>query len=166
MFLIDEQLKILKFMTEMTGHVDMNDFAAKTGLSASQIAQNMQTLAKDGYLKRVSGGFTITEKGKNVVKASTQLPTNLRFNFYYAIGQPTGASAGSVAEFYDLSGKMNVASLEFHIGRGDFENWFRTAIGDSATAAEFAKMKEANLRGDDLRKAIVKTLAAKYALRS
>ncbi len=164
--MIDEQLRILKFMTEMTGHVDMNDFAAKTGLSSGQIVQNMQALAKDGYLKKVSGGFTITEKGKIVIKASTQLPANLRFNFYYAIGQPTGASAGSVAEFHDLAGKVNAASLEFHIGRGDFENWFRFAIGDTATAAAFAKMKEANLKCDDLRKEIVKTLAAKYAPKS
>ena len=81
-------MKILKFMNEMTGHVDMSEFAKKTGLTSTQIAQDMQSLAKDGYLKKVGGGFTITAKGKDALKATAVLPSNLRFEFYLLFVNP------------------------------------------------------------------------------
>ncbi len=161
--MIEEQTKILKFMNEMTGHVDMIEFANKTGLTSSQIGENMQVLAKQGFLRKVGGGFTITEKGKKALKAFVSLPVNMRFNFYFAVGNPMGVSAGSVKEFHTLVSKLNVVSVEFHLVRGDFENWFRTAVGDAAVADELAKIKKADLKGEDLRKAVVKALESKYA---
>ncbi len=161
----EDQMKILKLMSEMTGHVDMNEFAAKTGLTSSEIMQNMQALAKAGLLKKVGSGFTLTQKGKGAVKAAMALPADKRFHFYFAFGQPMGVSVGSVQEFYVWAVKVSVASLEFHVERGDFENWFRTAIGDADVADDFAKMKKTGLKGDDLRKAIVKALEAQYPLK-
>jgi predicted transcriptional regulator len=163
--LIEEQLKILKFMTEMTGHVDMNEFASKTGFTSTQIMQDMQSLSKEGFLKKVGSGFTITEKGKNAIKAVAALPANERFNFYFAVDQPTSVSAGSISEFYDGIEKVNAASLEFHLERGDFENWFRTAIGETGMADEFVKMKKAGLKCEDLRKTIAKALEGRYSLK-
>ena len=151
-------------MNEMTGHIDMNEFAKKTGLTSSQIGENMQALAKRGFLRKVQGGFTITEKGKKALNAATSLPVNLRFGFYFAVGHPLGVSAGSIKEFYTLVSKLNVVSVEFHLTKGDFENWFRTAVGDEALADELAKIKEKDLKGEDLRKAVVKALEAKYPL--
>ena len=151
-------------MSEMTGRVDMNEFAKKMGLTSTQIMQHMQELAKEGFLKRVGGGFGITEKGKNTLKAVASVPGNMRFNFYTAIGQPTGVSAGTIKEFHDLALKANVASLEFHLYRGDFENWFRTAVGDAGFADELVKIKKTDLKGEDLRKAIAKAAEARYSL--
>ena len=162
--LIEEQTKILKFMNEMTGHVDMNEFAKKTDLIPIQIGENMQVLAKQGFLRKVGGGFSITEKGKRALKAVTSLPVNLRFNFYFAVGHPMGVSAGTVKEFHALVSKLNIVSIEFHLARGDFENWFRTAVDDVALADELAKIKKTELTGEDLRKAIVKALEVKYSL--
>jgi predicted transcriptional regulator len=157
-------MRILKFMSEMTGRVDMNEFAKKMGLTSSQIMQHMQELAKEGFLKKVGGGFAITEKGKMALKAATPVPGNMRFNFYLAIGQPAGVSAGSVLEFHDLVLKVDLVSLEFHLGRGDFENWFRTAVVDAGFADELAKIKKTDLKGEDLRKAIAKAAEARYNL--
>jgi DNA-binding Lrp family transcriptional regulator len=164
MLLLEEQTKILKFMNEMTGHVDMNEFAKKTGLTSTQIAQDMQALAKDGFLKKVGGGLTITPKGKAALKAVAPLPKNLRFEFYFALSQPAGVSAGSVKEFHEAAGKVSAASLEFHLGRGDFENWFRIAVGDASLADDFAKMQKTELKGEDLKAAITKAVEAKYPL--
>ena len=162
--MIEEQITILKFMNEMTGHVDMNEFAKKTGLTSNSIVQHMQELAKEGFLKKVGSGFSITDKGKRTLKAVAPLPANMRFNFYVAVGQPTSLSAGSVKEFHDLALKVNLTSLEFHVGRGDFENWFGTAVGDAGLADEFAKMKKKGLMGEDLKEAIVKAVDSKYPL--
>lgn len=164
MLLIEEQMRILKFMNEMTGRVDMNEFAKKMGLTSSQIMQHMQELAQEGFLKKVGGGFAITEKGKNALKVAAPVPGNMRFNFYIAIGQPTGMSAETIREFHDLVLKVDVASLEFHLGRGDFENWFRLAVVDAGFADELVKMKKADLKGEDLRKAIAKAAEARYSL--
>ena len=151
-------------MNEMTGRVDMNEFAKKMGLTSSQIMQHMQELAQEGFLKKVGGGFAITEKGKNALKVAAPVPGNMRFNFYIAIGQPTGMSAETIREFHDLVLKVDVASLEFHLGRGDFENWFRLAVVDAGFADELVKMKKTDLKGNDLRKAIAKAAEAKYSL--
>ncbi len=157
-------MKILKFMSEMTGRVDMNEFAKKMGLTSSQIMQEMQELTKEGFLKKVGGGFAITTKGKTALKATSPVPWNMRFNFYTAIDQPTDMSAGSIKEFHDLALKVNSASLEFHMYRGDFENWFRNAAGDVGFADELAKIKKTSLKDEELRKAITKAADERYSL--
>ena len=146
----------------MTGHVDISEFARRLGSSSDQIIQQMQTLAKDGFLKKVGGGFAVTEKGKGILKATKIVPSNMRFDFYLAIGQPVGISAGSVKEFHDVASTVNTISLEFHLYRGDFENWFQTVIGDTGFADELAKLKKTNLKDEELRKAIVKAVELRY----
>jgi predicted transcriptional regulator len=162
--LIEEQAKILKFMNEMTGRVDINEFAKKSGLTSKQLGENMLALAKVGLLKKVGDGFSITEKGKTALKAIAPMSQDLRFHFYFAVGHPMGVSAGSIKDFHDLVSKLSVVSVEFHLVRGDFETWFRTSVCDAAFADELAKIKKSELKGEDLRKAIVKALEAKYAL--
>ncbi len=73
-FLIEEQMKILKFMNEMTARTDMNEFAHKMDLTPNQILQDMQDLAKEGFLKKVGGGYAITDKGKDSSKSSCNRP--------------------------------------------------------------------------------------------
>lgn len=162
--LIEEQARILRFMSEMTARIDTNEFSRKLELTPTELMQHMQQMAKEGLLKKVSGGFALTEKAKIALKVSSPVSGNMRFNFYTALDQPMCVSAGSVKEFYDLALKVNEASLEFHLCRGDFENWFSAAVGDSVFAAELAKIKKRNLKGEDLRKAIVKGLEARYSL--
>jgi DNA-binding Lrp family transcriptional regulator len=162
--LIETQMKILKFMSEMTTRTDMNEFAHKMGLTSNQIMQDMQELAKDGFLKKIGSGYAITEKGKTALKAAATVPESMRFQFYESLGNPTGLSAGSIREFHDIALKVDSASLEFHLYRGDFENWFRAAINDKAFADELATIKKTELKGEELKKAIAKATSLKYNL--
>jgi DNA-binding Lrp family transcriptional regulator len=157
-------MKILKFMSEMTVRTDMNEFAHKMGLSPNEILQDMQDLAKEGFLKKIGGGYAITEKGKAILRAFTAVPENMRFQFYTSLGNPTSLSAGSIKEFHDAALKVDADSLEFHLYRGDFENWFRTAINDEDFAGELATIKKTDLKGEELKKAIVKATNLKYNL--
>jgi predicted transcriptional regulator len=157
-------MKILKFMSEMTERVDMAEFAEKTGIDSSQIVALMQELAKIGFLRKVGRGFAITEKGKNALKAAVPFAWDKRFNFYVAFDQPAGVSAGKISEFYNLICKVDLASLEFHMSRGDFENWFQTTVTDPAFADELTKIKESNLQGEELRAAIANALKLRYSL--
>jgi DNA-binding Lrp family transcriptional regulator len=162
--LIDTHMKILKFMNEMTARTDMNEFARKMELTPNQILQDMQDLAKEGFLKKIGGGYAITEKGKAILRTVVSVPENMRFQFYNSLGHPTGFSAGNIKEFHDVALKVDADSLEFHLYRGDFENWFRTAMNDEAFADELATIKKTDLKGEELKKAIAKATSLKYNL--
>ncbi len=59
---------------------------------------------------------------------------------------------------------MDADSLEFHLYRGDFENWFRTTLNDEVFADELATIKKTDLKGEELKKAIAKATNLKYNL--
>ena len=151
-------------MSEMTTRTDMNEFAQKMGLTPNEILVEMQELAKDGFLKKIGRGYAITEKGKMALKVVSPVPDEMRFQFYTDLGHSTGLSAGSIRSFRDVVLKVDIASLEFHLYRGDFENWFRTAINDPAFADEFAIIKKTDLKGEELKKAILKAVNLRYGL--
>ncbi len=153
-------------MTEVTGRVDMNSFSQKVGLTINQTMEQVQTLAKMGFVTKTGGGFGVTEKGKNALKAQLPVSLNMKFEFYVGIGQPTGASAGSIKEFHDIAKTVAVLSLEFHLHRGDFENWFRTSGNDAVFADELACMKKAGPKGENLRKAILLAMESRYSIQT
>jgi predicted transcriptional regulator len=162
--LIEQQVKILKLMSEITSRIDLNEFAKKVGLTSTEILVQMQELARQGYLRRAGGGFTITDKGKDALKPYRNVASEKQFQFYMALDQPTGLSVGSIAEFCEVTAKVDVASLEFHLSRGDFENWFQDAAQEPVFAAELVKIKASNLTGEDLRNAILKAATTRYSL--
>jgi DNA-binding Lrp family transcriptional regulator len=149
-------------MSEVTGRIDMNAFARMVGLNPSQTIERMQELVNAGFIRKVGGGYGITEKGKAILKAITPVPKDTAFHFYTGIGQPTGFSAESLKDFYEIVKRVAVESLEFHLYRGDFENWIKTAFKDAELTDELANQKSATLKGEELRKEIITALAAKY----
>lgn len=162
--MIEEKLKVLKIMSEVTGRLDLNEFARMVGLTPNQTLEYMQELLKADFLKKVGGGYGITDTGKAVLKAFAPVPLGMEFHFYLAIGQPTSFAARSFLDFYGVVKQVDAVSLEFHLYRGDFENWMREALNDAVFAEELAKLKKPGLKGERLRKAIVKAVEAKYGL--
>jgi Mn-dependent DtxR family transcriptional regulator len=160
--LMEEQLKVLKVMNEVTGRIDMNGFARMVGLNPHQTIERMQELVNEGLVRKVGGGYGITEKGKAILKAIAPLPKDAAFHFYTAIGQPTGFSAESLKDFYEIVKRVTVESLEFHLYREDFENWIKAVFKDAALADELANLKASQLKGEDLRQEILKAIAAKF----
>jgi predicted transcriptional regulator len=159
---MEERLKVLKIMSEATSRMNMNEFAGMVGLNPSQIIEHMQELAKEGFLRKVDGGYGMTEKGRGALKAFAPVPKDMEFHFYIGIAQPTGLLANTIKDFYEIVQQIDVASLEFHFYRGDFENWIRTACDDVAFADELANIKKVQLKGENLRKEIAKAAKARY----
>jgi len=159
---MEKQLKVLKVMSEVTSRIDMNAFARMVGLNPNQTIERMQELVNTGLVKKVGSGYGITEKGKAILQAFTPVPKDAAFHFYTAIGQPIGFSAESLKDFYEIVKRVAVESLEFHLYRGDFENWIKTVFKDAALADGLASLKSANVKGEDLRQGILKAIAAKY----
>ena len=159
---MEEQLKVLKVMSEVTRRIDMNTFAQMVGLNPSQTVERMQDLVNSGFIRKLSGGYGITEKGKGVLKAITPFPKDKAFHFYTGFGQPTGFSAKSLKDFYEIVKRVATESLDFHLYRGDFENWIENALRDPVLADELANLKIERLKGEELRQEILKVIVARY----
>jgi len=160
----DEQIKILKTMNEATNRMDMNMFAQAVNLSPNQTIAQVQELAKEGFLRKVGGGFGLTEKGKNALKMFTPIPSEMSFQFYIDLDKPLGFSAQSLEAFYRLIKQVCSDALEFHLYRGDFENWLREICKDLELTEAFGAFKTEGLKGEDLRKALLKSIDAKYGV--
>jgi predicted transcriptional regulator len=162
--LIQDQLKILKFMSEVTGKMDMTEFASNVEMTPQEVLEKIHELTESGLLQKIGRGYAITEKGKALLKASASVPENMQFRFYDGIDNPTDVSANSGLDFYEKIKTVNDSSIEFHLNRGDFENWIRSAVDDQALADDVAKMKQSGLNGANLREEIVKTFETRYSI--
>jgi len=162
--LIEERLKVLKVMSEVTGRLDLNEFARMVGLNPNQTVEQMQELLKADFVRKVGGGYGITDAGRAMLKVFASVPDGMKFHFYVAIGYPTSFSAKSLFEFYEVAKQIAAESLAFHMYRGDFENWASAALNDAAFAEELAELKKTQLKGEKLRKAILKATETQYGL--
>ena len=160
----EEQIKILKTMNEATSRMDMNMFAQIVNLSPNQAIAEIQELAREGFLRKVGGGFGLTEKGKNVLKAFAPVSVDMDFHFFVGVDKPLGFSAKSLDEFYRFIKQVVTDSLEFHLHRGDFENWIRDVVNDAQLADDVGGLKTAELKGEDLRKALLKAIDTRYGI--
>jgi len=160
----EEHIKILKTMNEATNRMDMNMFAQAVNLSPNQTMAEVQELAKEGFLRKVGGGFGLTEKGRTALKTFTPVSSEMSFLFYVEIDKPMGFTAHSMEEFYRFIKQVIFDSLEFHLYRGDFENWLKDVCKDSELAEAFGALKTEGLKGEDLRKALLNAIDAKYGI--
>ena len=160
----EEQFKVLKTMIEATSRMDLNSFAQRVNLTPNQTIQQIQELAKEGFLQKIGGGYGITEKGKAALKAYAPVPQDMGFHFYSGIDQPTNLTSQTLTEFFKIIKQVNVDSLEFHLYRGDFENWIKEACQDPKLANEIGEIKNDDLKGEELRVKLLKLLDTKYSI--
>ena len=160
----NEQIRILKTMNEATNRMDLTMFAQAVNLNPNQAIAEIQELAKEGFLRKVGGGFGLTEKGKKTIKFFMQVPNELGFNFYVDFGKPLGFIALSIEQFYRFIKQVSADSLEFHLYRGDFENWLKEVVKDEELTETVGVLKTTGLKGEDLRKALLKAVDAKYGV--
>src|SRR3990170_3528132 len=149
-------------MNEAAGRLDFNEFAKMVGLTPSATMDTLKELANTGHVRKVGGGYGLTEKGKAVLKAVTRVPEGAEFVFYTGIGQPTGLSAASPKEFYEAAKKVDVSSLEFHLSRGDFENWVLALLKDDALAIDLENLRRGELKGESLREKLASAIESRY----
>jgi hypothetical protein len=160
--LLDEQMKVLKVISEVTRRMDLNEFARLVGVTTNETLKQIQELTKTGHLRSTSGGYGITEKGKATLKAQTRVPEGSEFSFYMAVGQSTGLSVRTLKEFYDTIKTVDVASLEFHFCRGDFKNWLQAVVKDEVLAGEMDSLSNGELKGENLREKLVVLIEKRY----
>lgn len=91
----------------------------------------------------------------------TPLPPYKRFWFCDTQGS-VGMEAASLYEFLDLTPMLPLASLEFHDRRQDFVRWAESTLGDAGLANSLRQLSNRKIKGEPLREALQKTVAAHY----
>jgi len=160
----EKQREILKIINEATNRIDLNKFAETTELTPSEAIANIQALTNEGFLRKVDTGYGLTEKGKNTCKAFVEISQEKAFQFYTDVDKPLGVSANSIGGFYHQIKQVSLETLDFHLYRDDFENWLRQVVGSVELVEEVIKFKEQDLCGEKIRRALLKTIDAHYAI--
>ena len=160
----EEQIKVLKTMSEATSRMDLNMFAKEVNLTPNETIQQIQELAKEGFLQRSERGYGVTEKGKAALKAFIAVPRRNEFSLLLWRQSARRIYSKTLQEFYKAIQQVSAGSLEFHLYRGDFENWLKEACKEPELAEEIGGVKAAWLKGEELRAELLKVLNAKYGI--
>jgi hypothetical protein len=84
---------------------------------------------------------------------TSSVPVEKGFRFFTDLQKPTGSFATSIFNFADELKKVDLKSLEFHLGRNDFSRWLKDVIRDDSLANDIEKLK--SLSGEKLREKLV-----------
>lgn len=79
------------------------------------------------------------------------------FYFYNSLGSPTGAVACNLGEFCESVESLPTETIQFHLARGDFENWINF-LGDDVLVRQISVLRSENLPAEELRRAFVSTV--------
>ena len=89
------------------------------------------------------------------------VPNQNAFQFYTGIGVPTQLHAENLESFLETTKIANVSSIEFHMNRGDFANWFKM-LGDDLLFRQLVNLQKKDLEGEALRKRLLQILRLRY----
>jgi hypothetical protein len=150
------------------------DIAKEIKEEPRKVTMHLLGLIRMGYAATPEKGkYVLTEKGKQALgtkqttKEAAQSILGYKahdnaFSFYCDIGKPLNMHAHTLRDFANKLEKIDVKSIEFHVGRGDFEAWF-TAIGDADLTKKTAAVKQKKLAGENLRKQLREVVEERYA---
>ncbi len=167
------KLEILESMLLNDKPQKASDIAKDTKKEFQPVNMHLLGLIKMGYASLPEKGmYAITVKGKKALgipeitkeKAAAIIayaPHDKAFNFYVTIGKPLNLQAHSLKDFANKLDRADIASVDFHIQRGDFEAWFR-GLGDEELAKKTALLKKRNVAGEDLRKKLREIVEQRY----
>ena len=147
--------------------------AKETQKEFPSVMMHLLGLARMGYVSSPEKGqYVITDKGKqalgipetNKEKATAIIayaPHDKAFHFYAGMGKPLSLHAHNLRDFANKLEKADIASVEFHTKRGDFEAWFK-GLGDEELAKKTALLKQKNVAGEDLRRQLREIVEQRY----
>lgn len=100
----------------------------------------------------------------NTVSCQPDVQAEKMFYFYTDVGVYADRSASDLASFHDVLGDIDIRSIEFHMTRGDFENWIKS-LGDDTLAKDVAKLKKKGFSGENLRARLRDTVSKRLGRR-
>lgn len=149
------------------------EIAKETKKEFQPIMGHLLGLIRTGYVSTLEKGhYVITQKGKQALglpettKEKAQViiayaPHDKAFNFYAALDKPLSLHAHTLRDFANKIDKADIASIQFHTQRGDFEAWFK-GLGDEELAKKTALLKQKNANGEELRNQLRRIVEQRY----
>ena len=92
-----------------------------------------------------------------ITRILRQVPSHERFHFFKAVGDSTGKTATSLAEFVERLRTVDIRSINFHFLRQDFEKWLRDVIGDVELDRRIGRIRK-EAHGEKLRSEIIQIM--------
>jgi len=89
----------------------------------------------------------------DVERIQGDVPEGKEFRFYTAEGANTKVEAKSLRDFVKKLEEVQVASVDFHYPRGDFQLWIKDSVGDIELADSMCFVKP-DVRGEKLRQTL------------
>jgi hypothetical protein len=80
------------------------------------------------------------------------------FHFYKDVNQPLGVYADSLSDLGEKIKSVDIASIEFHLERGDFESWAHY-VGNTNLEKRLKEVKEEDHKGEHLLEKLCKIIA-------
>jgi len=162
MSLSPAKYKILESMLLNERPTKATQIAKECGNDFKPVMMHLIWLTRNGYTASPTKGlYTISQKGKEALgvwetskECAKQLLTKASnedaFHFYIGMDKPLNLFACGFKDFLEKIQAVDSTSLEFHVNRGDFENWF-ISLGDAEIAKKMTLLKATGIRGDPLR---------------
>src|SRR4030066_141911 len=154
--------KLLEHMLLNDKPAKATQIAKESGNDFKPVMMHLIGLTRMGYTDSpAKGQFVINLKGKNALgvlettkecaKAIlTQTSHEKAFHFYADLEKPLNLYTNGLQDFSKKLSQVDAGVLEFHVCRGDFENWF-ASLGDGELAKKMALLKGTGIRGEQLR---------------
>lgn len=155
--------KVLHAFLSHDSPVKPIQISKEVGVKFPSVMMHIIGLTRMGYLDCPEKGFYIlTAEGKRCMDLSEMTKEIARkllvgdlsdrgFHFYLSLGKPLDVKAHNLQTFNRLLKTVPLASLDFHLSRGDFKAWFE-GIGDLELAKKVALLREENYCGELLRR--------------
>jgi len=93
----------------------------------------------------------------NASKILRTVPPDQSFLFFEDIGKYTGRLAANLGDFCEDIKTIDIKSVTFHFGRGDYEQWVRETLHDAKLARKLNRIKK-SVSGEQLRKKILQVV--------
>ena len=168
MSLTEAKMRVLEVLWKEDRPMKSNEVAQELGFRTPATTMHLLGLRGSGHVVTTKQGhYSITDVGKEAMgfpridraqasKILSPLTAEKGFHFYTGLNKYLGIYANGLADFCDKIQKIDVKSIEFHVPRRDFENWFK-GLGDEELAKRMNTIRGMNLSGEDLRKKIYGT---------
>jgi hypothetical protein len=148
------------FLLSRTEPQNVADLAQEINEEPKMVTMHLLGLIRMGYVVTPEKGkYQATEKGKSSNKPEftkeqaqailSYKPHDQSFSFYSDVDKPMGMHAHTLRDFANKIGRIDAKSVEFHVGRGDFQTWF-IGIGDVELAKKTNVLKEKKLSSQAL----------------
>lgn len=71
---------------------------------------------------------------------------------------------GNLQDFVKLARQVDTATWHYHLQRGDYSHWFRTAIQDDTLAAEAMLVEKLDIPAQDSRERLLAAVTSRYTI--